>query len=120
MQDQLKTITGQPRGLAVPAVVKRWVNVADPLDPVCADKRLGGDYKERNGVRVEDFLRWNSDSPRDPHSGSGYLRLPAVREPVREAIDRALFQRIAPFTMSAAAAKHTFEIACARLVPTFR
>jgi subtilisin family serine protease len=100
VQDQLKVFTGQPRGLAVPAVVKRWVNVADPLDPVCSDKRLGGDYKERNGVRVEDFLRLNSDSPRDPHSGSGYLRLPDVREPVREAIDRALFQRIAPFTIA--------------------
>ena len=100
VQDQLKVFTRQPRGLTVPAVVKRWVNVADPLDPVCADKHLGGDYKERNGVRVEDFVRFNCDSPRDPHSGSGYLRLDAVREPVRETIDRALFQRIAPFTIA--------------------
>ncbi len=100
VQDQLKVFTNQPKGLAVPAVVKRWVNVADPLDPVCADKRLGSDYAATGGVRVEDFVRWNADSPRDPHSGSGYLILPAVREPVRDAVDRALFQRIAPFTIA--------------------
>lgn len=100
VQDQLKTITGQKRGLAVPAVVKRWINIADPLDPVCADKRLSGDYSATNGVAVEDFLEWNKDSPRDPHSGTGYLQLSQVRGPVRDTIDRALFQRIAPFTIA--------------------
>jgi len=100
VQDQLKIITGQKKGLAVPPVVKRWVNVADPLDPVCADKRLAGDYAAINGVAVEDFVQWNTDSPRDPHSGSGYLRLSEVRGPVRAAIDRELFQRIAPFTIA--------------------
>lgn len=100
VQDQLKVFTNQTKGLAVPAVVKRWVNVADPLDPVCADKRLASDYAATDGVRIEDFVRWNADSPRDPHSGSGYLSLPAVREPVREAVDRSLFQRIAPFSIA--------------------
>jgi subtilisin family serine protease len=100
VQDQIKVFTNQPKGLATPAVVKRWINVADPLDPVCADKRLRSDYAATNGVRVEDFLRFNADSPRDPHSGTGYLSLPAVREAMRETIDRALFQRIAPFTLS--------------------
>jgi subtilisin family serine protease len=100
VQDQLKSITRQPKGLKVPAVVKRWVNVADPLDPVCADKRLRSDYASVNGVSVEDFVQWNADSPRDPHSGTGYLRLSEVRSPVREAIKRDLFQRIAPFTIA--------------------
>lgn len=100
VQDQLKVVTNQKKGLAVPAVVKRWVNVADPLDPVCSDKRLSGDYAPTKGVAVEDFVQWNADSPRDPHSGSGYLRLSEVRGPVREAIDRELFQRIAPFTIA--------------------
>lgn len=101
VQDQLQSVTNQPRGLKTPAAVKRWVNVADPLDPVCADKRLGGDYgANAAGVAVEDFLRWNVDSPRDPHSGTGYLRLPEVRTAVRETIDRELFQRIAPFTIA--------------------
>ncbi|HEY6645459.1 S8 family peptidase [Povalibacter sp.] len=100
VQDQLKVITNQKKGLGVPGVVKRWVNVADPLDPVCADKRLRGDYSPTGGVSVEDFEQWNADSPRDPHSGSGYLRLPEVRGPVRSTIDRELFQRIAPFTIA--------------------
>jgi subtilisin family serine protease len=76
------------------------VNVADPLDPVCADKRLGNDYAPRNGVQIEDFRKFNTDSPRDPHSGTGYLKLAEVRGPVRETIDRGLFQRIAPFTIA--------------------
>lgn len=100
VQDQLKTITGQKRGLAVPAVVKRWINVADPLDPVCADKGLSGDYSPTGGVAVEDFVQWNVDSPRDPHSGTGYLRLGEVRGPVRAAINRELFQRVAPFAIA--------------------
>jgi subtilisin family serine protease len=100
VQDQLKVFTNQKKKLAVPPVVKRWINVADPLDPVCADKRLSSDYADTNGVSVEDFVRFNADSPRDPHSGSGYLRLAEVRGPVRETIDRALFQRIAPFTLA--------------------
>jgi len=98
-QDQLEKLTGQ-KSLAVPACVKRWVNVADPIDPVAADKRLAGDYVATNGVGVEDFVQWNIDSPRDPHSGTGYLRLSEVRGPVNAAIDRELFQRIAPFTIA--------------------
>ncbi|MFL6550533.1 MAG: S8 family peptidase [Povalibacter sp.] len=100
VQDQIKGITGQKKGLAVPAIVKRWINVADPLDPICADKRLSDDYASTNGVSVEDFVRWNNDSPRDPHCATGYLRLPEVRSAVRETIDRDLFQRIAPFTIA--------------------
>lgn len=99
VQDQLKTITGQ-KELAVPPGVKRWINVADPLDPVCADKRLASDYRSRSGVSVQDLLRFNLDSPRDPHSGSGYLRLPEVRNAVRGSIDVELFQRVAPFTIA--------------------
>lgn len=100
VQDQLKTITNQKKGLAVPGVVKRWINIADPLDPVCADKFLRSDYAATNGVDVEDMVRFNADSPRDPHSGTGYLRLSEVRSAVRETIDRDLFQRIAPFTIA--------------------
>lgn len=100
VQDRLRTITGQPKRLAVPRAVKRWVNVSDPFDPVCADKRLAEEYRASGGVAVEDCVRLNADSPRDPHSGTGYLRLDAVREPVLRAVDQALFQRIAPFTIA--------------------
>jgi subtilisin family serine protease len=99
VKDQLKKFDGR-QPLAVPACVKRWVNVADPIDPVCADKTLVKDYRATSGVAVEDVLRWNLDSPTDPHSGSGYLRLEDVRQPVRAAVQRDLFQRIAPFALA--------------------
>ena len=98
VQDQLKKFNNR-QPLAVPACVRRWVNVADPIDPVCADKTLADEYRP-NGVRVEDVLRWNLDSPKDPHSGSGYLRLEDVRQPVRDAVQRDLFQRVAPFALA--------------------
>ena len=99
VQDRLKKFTRQKR-LAVPAVVKRWINVADPLDPVCADKRLAGDYQPRGSVAVEDIRAWNIDSPRHPHSGTGYLRLSEVRKPVLAAVQRGLFQQVAGFAVS--------------------
>lgn len=99
VQDRLKTFTNQNR-LAVPAVVKRWINVADPLDPVCADKKLASDYKANGSVAVEDVMTWNADSPRSPHSGTGYLKLSVVRKTVLETIQRDLFQAIAPFTIA--------------------
>ncbi|HOW63728.1 MAG TPA: S8 family peptidase [Candidatus Paceibacterota bacterium] len=100
VQDQLKRLTGQNGGLQVPAVARRWVNVADPLDPVCADKRLAGDYRPSGQVAVEDYLRWNLESPKDPHSGSGYLGIPVVHEVVHGTVQPDLFQRIAPFTIA--------------------
>ena len=80
-QDQLKRMSGQ-RKLAVPAPVERWINVADPLDPVALDKSLHGDFAANaKGTRVEDVLQWNADGMRNPHSGSGYLRTPPVQRP---------------------------------------
>lgn len=101
VQDQLKKLAGIRGKLATPECVSRWVNVADPIDPVCADKTLGDDYlPNRRGVRAEDSLKPNPDSPKDPHSGSGYLRLEVVREAVRRAVSRDLFQRVAPFRVA--------------------
>ncbi|HUO83196.1 MAG TPA: S8 family peptidase, partial [Gammaproteobacteria bacterium] len=99
VQDQLKTHTKQKK-LAVPGCVRRWLNVADLLDPVAFDKRLGSDFAATNGVRVEDDVEWNHDSPRHPHSGTGYLRTKPVRRAVREAVDTALFQPVAPFIIA--------------------
>ncbi|WP_284348894.1 S8 family serine peptidase [Roseisolibacter agri] len=97
VQDQLKKETG----LRVPPNVRRWLNVADPLDPVALDKRLSQDYApSATGVRVEDDVEWNLDSPRHPHSGTGYLRTPPVRMAVRQVVDTALFQPVAEFTMA--------------------
>jgi subtilisin family serine protease len=101
VQDQLKRLTKQPRGLRVPANVKRWVNVADLLDPVCADKTLDDDIQSNGAVGIVDITdQWNTDSPRDPHSGSGYLRMSVVRQEALAAVQTDLFQRVAPFTLA--------------------
>jgi subtilisin family serine protease len=107
VQDQLEILTKQKK-LAVPSCVRAWLNVADPLDPVAFDKRLKSDFAATNGVRIEDELEWNPDSPRHPHSGSGYLRTEAVRRAVKEVTDTALFQPVAPFTI-AKGVTHEFE-----------
>lgn len=99
VQDHLKILTGQKQ-LLVPAVVQRWVNITDPLDPVCDSPVLGHAYAARKAMAIEDHLMWNTDSPRDPHSAAGYLQLPEVHGSVRESTDRDLFQLIAPSTIA--------------------
>jgi subtilisin family serine protease len=100
VQDQLKRLTGQRGGLAVPRCVKCWVNVSDPLDPVSLDHRLRNDIRSRGSVHVEDFIARNPDSPRDPHSATGYLQMSVVRQAVQRAVSAQLFQRISPFTVA--------------------
>jgi hypothetical protein len=100
VQDYISDLTGVKR-LTVPPGVLRWINVADPLDPVALDKDISGDYAvNARGVRVENHVTFNPDSPRHPHSGTGYLTLEHVRQPVRECVDTALFQPVAPFKMA--------------------
>ncbi len=97
VQDQVKRLTKQRR-LALPACVRTWVNVADPLDPVALDKTLSDEFAPVG--RIEDEQRWNPDSPRNPHSATGYLRLAPVRDAVRDAVDTALFQPVAEFVVA--------------------
>jgi subtilisin family serine protease len=97
VQDQVKRLTGQT-SLKVPACVGHWLNVADPLDPVALDKRLGRDFVP--AARIEDDLEVNPDSPRHPHSGTGYLRTEPVRRTVRELVDISLFQPVASFRLT--------------------
>jgi subtilisin family serine protease len=111
VQDVLKRLLGR-KELAVPACVKSWLNVADLLDPVALDKRLRSEFKPTNGVRVEDELEFNKDSPRHPHSGSGYLATRPVRKSVKAVVDTSLFQPVAPFAIARDAALE-FENAAA-------
>ncbi len=100
VQDFIKDLTGK-RKLTTPPAVRRWVNVCDPLDPVALDKRLVSDYgANTNGVKVEDNMKFNPDSPRHPHSGTGYLAMEEVRQPVRECVDTGLFQPVARFKIA--------------------
>lgn len=97
MQDQLKVLLGR-RTLTVPRCVERWLNVCDPFDPVAADATLRDDYS--GGAVLEDIQAVNLDSPAHPHSGSGYLRLEAVRRAVRDSVRVDLFQPVAPFVIA--------------------
>ncbi len=88
VQDELK----KGGKLAVPECVDRWLNVAERLDPVALDADLANDFaKNAAGVAVEDVggLQINPDWKTNPHSGTGYLRVPAVREAVRDAAGAA-------------------------------
>lgn len=97
VQDQLKKLKNV-KALKIPACVKRWLNVADPFDPVCLDKTLANEFRPKKSIT--DKLRWNRNSPRDPHSGSGYLELDVVREAVQQAVEISLFQPVADFTVA--------------------
>jgi subtilisin family serine protease len=87
VQDVLHQWTGPT--LPFPACVDRWVNVADPLDPVALDKGLDSEFV---GGTIEDHLVWNPDSPRHPHSGTGYLRTDPVQDAVRQVAGNAFSQ----------------------------
>jgi Subtilase family len=105
VQDQLEQLTKQKR-LGVPSCVRAWLNVADPLDPVAIDKRLKSDFTATKGVVIDDNLEWNPDSPRHPHSGTGYLETKPVQRAVKAATDTALFQPVAPFVIARDVVRH--------------
>ncbi|HEY5973098.1 MAG TPA: S8 family peptidase [Pseudoxanthomonas sp.] len=73
--------------LPFPACVRHWYNVADRSDPVALDGNLADDI-EQPGLRYSNLqgADVNADSPRHPHSGSGYLSNPKVRAKVREVV----------------------------------
>lgn len=73
--------------LPFPACVRHWYNVADRQDPVALDGNLTDDI-ENPGQRFSNLqgADINTDSPRNPHSGSGYLSNLHVRAKVREVV----------------------------------
>jgi hypothetical protein len=100
VQDFIRDLTGKKK-LAVPPNVRRWVNVCDPLDPVALDKDISGEFAPNaKGVRITNHVKFNPDSVRHPHSGTGYLSMEEVRQPVRETVDTALFQPVARFKIA--------------------
>jgi subtilisin family serine protease len=96
VQDVLKDWAGGT--LQAPACVGDWLNIADPRDIVAIDPKLKNDFG--NDARIQDLLRDNLDTPRHPHSGTGYLGLPDVRNKVREAVGSSFGQAIAPFVVA--------------------
>jgi subtilisin family serine protease/pimeloyl-ACP methyl ester carboxylesterase len=76
----------QPEGRKVPALVKHWLNFADPLDPVAADKAVTADFIAGPGVILKDELILNRQSQQlwgfNPHAAEGYLAHPTVRRAI--------------------------------------
>ncbi|MEW6209648.1 MAG: hypothetical protein AB1631_14870 [Acidobacteriota bacterium] len=69
-------------------VTRRWVNFADPRDPVAVDTHLSNDYAPNSsGVRVEDDLVLNDyhrGEKQNPHKSYGYLRAPEMSRLIAE------------------------------------
>ncbi|MBL8858906.1 MAG: S8 family serine peptidase [Planctomycetes bacterium] len=100
VRDQLRDIHRLRKGkLPTPAGVRRWVNVYDDKDPVARKEDLAPHYTG-NAAPADSKVK-NAERSRDPHSATGYLKLGPVQNFVREHIDLARFQRLAPFVLAA-------------------
>jgi hypothetical protein len=93
VQDQLKEMTGQTE-LSVPLGIGKWLNVADPLDPVALDGNLSSDFLGADTI-IYDRRVINPKRPH-AHSGIGYLSSFEVRKEVAISTEPSLFQRVSP------------------------
>jgi hypothetical protein len=85
VQDEL-VASGQDRVDFPAATLRRWINVYDPLDPVCgAAPRFANDYREVDGKRVEDVRESNWGSWR--HTITHYLAGNQLRARLAEALE---------------------------------
>lgn len=80
-----------------PACVGRWINVAEKLDPVAAHSDLTDVI---NGVENSAGFFLNPDSPRHPHSGTGYLQTAPVKEAVRDVVGMQFGQATGQFVVA--------------------
>jgi hypothetical protein len=82
IQDKLTPGWTRPDGFPHERVASEWVNVFDPLDPVCGlDPRLANDYRKSGAESVSDVEVSNDGVWR--HSATKYYRQPAVRKALR-------------------------------------
>ena len=113
VQDEL----GKWGPLAVPECVDRWVNVAERLDPVALDADLEGDFAaSASGVKVEDTgrLKLNPEWRSNPHSATGYLRVPEVQRGGARDGGRGLRQRRRPQHRDEGPGRRTWRTARSR------
>jgi pimeloyl-ACP methyl ester carboxylesterase len=86
VQDELKA-PGAERVDFPAATLQRWINVYDPLDPVCgADPRFANDYAAVDGKAPRDIQESNWGSWR--HTITHYLAGSTLRQELRQAIER--------------------------------
>ncbi|MDY6982591.1 MAG: S8 family peptidase [Pseudomonadota bacterium] len=81
-------------GLKVPECVDRWENFAERLDPVALDNDFAKEYapNSRNvAIHNTSGYKLNPEWSTNPHSATGYLRIPEVRKLVRDTAGSAFF-----------------------------
>lgn len=85
VQQELKA--GGKKSVDFPAAtLRRWINIYDPLDPICgADPKFSNDYEPVDGKRVEDVKESNWGSWR--HTITHYLAGTTFRRLLRETLD---------------------------------
>jgi hypothetical protein len=96
VQDALRQWTDG--SLPFPPCVDRWLNVADRLDPVAFDNDISDDFD--GAIENVSGIGLNKDSPRHPHSATGYLAVKDVLEAVRKVIGSTFEQEIGSFTIA--------------------
>ncbi|MEE8307938.1 MAG: S8 family serine peptidase, partial [Gammaproteobacteria bacterium] len=99
VQDVFKKWAGK-KSLAKPACVAHWVNVSDRLDPVAFDSNLSNDFTPKNFIVNHSGFGLNPDSPRHPHSATGYLATQQVRSAVREVVGTTFSTPLAGFVIA--------------------
>ena len=78
--------------------MERWLNVADRLDPVAFDNDISNDFD--GAIENVSGIGLNKDSPRHPHSATGYLAVKEVLEAVRKVVGSTFEQEIGSFTIA--------------------
>lgn len=98
VQDRLRSMLGG----RLPRLdgVSNWLNVSDRLDPVAVDARLAGEYHCAGALEDIARLNVNVDSPRHPHSATGYLRQDDVRKRVRDLVGTEFSEEVTNFTIA--------------------
>ncbi|MCB0713536.1 MAG: S8 family peptidase [Ignavibacteriae bacterium] len=99
VQDELK----KWGALNVPSCVQEWVNVADKIDPVSVDADIAREFEPNEtekAIKNHAGFFLNLDSPRHPHSATGYLRTSYVKEAVLRTVSHAFVQPVAKFVIS--------------------
>lgn len=85
VQDELIAVDAEEVDFPA-AKLNRWINVYDPLDPVCgADPKLSNDYRPVNGKRVEDVKESNWGKWR--HTITHYFAGSQFRRLLADALD---------------------------------
>lgn len=99
VQDVLRQWTGTKGRLPIPACVGRWINAADPWDLVAADRELSNDFQPTGKIDDLPDIR-NLDRRENPHSGTGYLRIPEVRDSIVRVVGTQFAQPVRSFVIA--------------------